>query len=112
MMRLREGFMETRGKPKVLRRLLTDSYTTFVAIFRGCLHLLGGEIPVHNDDVVTAFCERADIDPAPFGKIGRLKKGEDAGDDVEELFKNYYEQLTEAIQRVDRFQPEKRNTTS
>jgi predicted nucleotidyltransferase len=112
MMRLREGFMETGGKSKLLKRLLTDSYTTFIAIFRGCLDLLGGEIPVHNQDVVTAFCQRADIDSGPFERVGRLKKGEEAGVRVEDLFSSYYEELTKAVQRVDRFRPGQEETTT
>jgi len=66
MMRLREAYVEHHGSARELRRLLVTSYTTFVALFRGCLHLLGGEVPLHNDEVVSAFCERAGLDPEPF----------------------------------------------
>ncbi len=105
MMRLREGYIETQGKAKAVKRLLTESYPTFVALFRGCLHLLGGEIPAHNDEVVTAFCSRAELDPSPIEEVGKLKRGEKAEADAKVLFGSYYDELTKAVQRVDRFTP-------
>jgi predicted nucleotidyltransferase len=103
MMRLREGYAEAHGRRKQLERLLTDSYSTFAALFRGCLHLLGTAVPVHNEDVVSAFCERAGIEPGPFAQVERLKRGEPSGEDPRILFRRYYEQLTEAVRQVDRF---------
>lgn len=105
MMRLREGYIETQGKPKAVKRLLTESYPTFVALFRGCLHLLGEEIPAHNDEVVAAFCSRAELDPSPFEEVGKLKRGEKTEADAKILFARYYDELTQAVHRVDRFAP-------
>ena len=105
MMRLREGYIEAADRPKELGRLLTDSYGTFVALFRGCLDLLGEEVPVHNDDVVTAFCEKADLDRTPFERVSRLKAGKDPGLPPKTLFSTYYDELTKAVHRVNRFEP-------
>jgi predicted nucleotidyltransferase len=107
MMRLREGYVETQGKSGAVKRLLAESYPTFTALFRGCLHLLGGEVPPHNDQVVTAFCTRAELDPAPFNEVDRLKRGDKVETDPKALFYNYYEELTKAVHRVDRFTPQK-----
>jgi hypothetical protein len=103
MMRLREAYMATKGKPRAVKRLLIESYSIFLAIFRGCLHLLGGEIPAHNDEVVEAFCARAEIDHSPFDTILRLRGGEKLDIDPKSLFSNYYHELTKAVHRVDRF---------
>jgi hypothetical protein len=103
MMRLREGFIETRGRSKALRLLLTESYPSFVALFRGCLHLLGEEVPIHNEEVVAAFSEQAELDAAPFVEVERLKRGETTESDPKTLFARYYEELTKAVHRVDRF---------
>jgi predicted nucleotidyltransferase len=103
MMRLREGYMDSKGKPRVVKRLLIESYSIFLAIFRGCLHLLGGEIPAHNEEVVKAFCARAELDHSPFDTILRLRSGEKLEIDAVALFSNYYAELTKAVQRVDRF---------
>lgn len=103
MMRLREAYMAAKGKSKTVKRLLIESYSIFLAIFRGCLHLLGGDIPAHNEDVVEAFCARAELDEAPFGTILRLRGGEKIDTDPLELFARYYGELTKAVERVDRF---------
>jgi predicted nucleotidyltransferase len=105
MMRLREGYVEAHASRRALTRLLTDSYTTFVALFRGCLHLLGGESPLHNAEVVTAFCARADLDRSPFLEVDRLKHGDGYAGDLRALFARYYEALTRAVHRIDRFEP-------
>jgi len=103
MMRLREAFIETQGKSKALKRLLTESYPSFVALFRGCLHLLGEEVPIHNEEVVAAFSKQADLDAAPFVEIEHLRSGEPTKSDPKALFGRYYEELTKAVRRVDRF---------
>ena len=103
MMRLREGFIEVHDKPRKLTRLLTDSYSTFVALFRGCLHLMGGTVPVHNDEVVATFCERAGIERGPFDEVGLLKQGRSVDEPPATLFARYYAELTRAVGAVDRF---------
>ena len=103
MMRLREAFIETRGKSKDLKRLLIESYPSFVALFRGCLHLLDEEVPIHNEDVVAAFGKLADLDTAPFLEIERLRGGETTDSEPRTLFDRYCEELTKAVRRVDRF---------
>ena len=105
IMRLREGYLESQGSSRALTTLLTDSYTTFVALFRGCLYLLGGEVPVHNQEVVAAFCSRAELDLAPFQDVDRLKRGEKIEPDAKTAFFRYYEEIARAVDRVDRFHP-------
>ena len=103
MMRLREAYVEIHDTPKKLTRLLTDSYTTFVALFRGALHLHGDDVPVHNEEVVAAFCARAELDVAPFDDVARLKHGETTSASPKDVFARYYDELTKAVTRIDRF---------
>lgn len=112
MMRLREAYAEVHNRPKELVRLLTSSYTTFVALFRGCLQLLGEEVPLHNAEVVAAFCRRAELDPAPFEAVDRLKRGEKPPAHLNALFADYYESLTEAVHLVNRFDSSQGDKTS
>ena len=104
LMRLREGYVESHDRPKDLRRLLTASYTTFVALFRGCLQLLGGEAPLRNAEVVSAFCARAGLEASAFEAVDRLKRGESAGGEMKAVFSSYYQELTRAVGKVDRFE--------
>lgn len=103
VMRLREGYVETHAHPRRLRRLLTDSYTTFVALFRGCLYLHGDRVPARNEEVVAAFCAGAGLDEAAFADVARLKHGETVAPDEKAVFARYYGALTRAVARVDRF---------
>jgi predicted nucleotidyltransferase len=103
LMRLREAYVECHDVPDELSRLLTSSYTTFVAVFRGCLSLLGGSVPLRNAEVVEAFCERAGLAPGPFQEVDWLKRGAEAKQPLKVVFLNYYEQLSLAVEKVDRF---------
>jgi len=105
MMRLREAYIEAHDAPRRLRQLLTESYSSFVALFRGCLHLHEDVVPTHNEEVVAAFCARAELDRSPFDEVGRLKHGEDVTVNAKALFARYYAELTAAVHRVNRFDP-------
>jgi hypothetical protein len=106
LMRLVEAYLEAAGSERKLRRLLVESYPTFVAIFRGCLLLESDRAPAHGVDVAEAFCRQADLDPAPFSEVERLEHGERSSGGVEELFGRYYAQLTRAVSAIDRFSPQ------
>ena len=103
LMRLREEYIECHERPQDLRRLLTASYTTFVALFRGCLHLLGGQVPLRNAEAVSAFCARAGLDAEAFSALDRLKRGDRVEGDLKSTFSRYYQELTRAVGKVDRF---------
>src|SRR5262252_3445645 len=103
LMRLREAYVECYDRPDELKRLLTSSYTTFVAIFRGCLSLLGGKVPLRNLEVVEDFCRRAALQPAPFEQVDRLKRGDKPAEPLKAIFSSYYEQLNRAVETIDHF---------
>jgi predicted nucleotidyltransferase len=102
MMRLREGYVLGHDDTRALRRLLSDSYPAFAALFRGGLHLLGRPIPSSNLDVVAAFCEAAALERGPFDEVARLRHGEKPAQDLKTIYALYYEQLTRAARMVDR----------
>lgn len=103
LMRLREAYVEAHGRDRDLRRLLRESYTSFLALFRGCLRLLGDEPPADNAAVVAAFCARAGLDARPFGEVEALRQGDAGPGDLKDVFSRYYRELTKAIRMVDRF---------
>lgn len=103
MMRLREAYIAAHGRTRPMRRLLGESYTTFVNIFRGCLRLVADRTPARDAEVVDAFCEQAGIDAAPFHQVERLKHDQEIETPLDDLFEQYYSQLTRAVSSVDRF---------
>lgn len=101
LMRLREGYVECRGAARPLRRLLAASYPSFAAIWRGCLHLLGAAVPLHDAEVAEALCRPLELDLAPFAEVARIAAGTSTAD-PDETYTRYYRQLTEMVARVDR----------
>jgi predicted nucleotidyltransferase len=102
LMRLGEGYVVAHRSRRLLRALLLDSYTSFVALFRGCLALWGETPPPAAADVAAAFCARAGIDPAPFTALDRLRRGaSEAPRDLRTLFSGYYDALNRAAETVD-----------
>lgn len=101
MMRLREAYLEAQGKPKLVRKLLRESYLAFAEVFRGCLFLVEDAPPEHNRDVVGDFCGRVGVEPAPFHEVEAMLRGEGSAD-VLTLFPQYYAALTAAVNAVDR----------
>ncbi len=100
LMRLREGFIDCRGRRRRLGRLLAASYAAFAPVWRACLHLLGVDPPVHDQDAAAALCRRLDLDPAPFDRVGQVATG-DARASVE-LFARYCAGLADMVDRIDR----------
>jgi predicted nucleotidyltransferase len=106
LMRLREGYLAVHASPADLTRLLTSSYTTFLALFRAGLHLVGSPPPASNAEVVTAFCARSGLDAEPFAAIDRLRHGDASpGLDPKTLFSRYYDQLARVVGVLDAFHP-------
>jgi len=104
LMRLSEGYVECHDNPADLKRLILTSFTTFVALFRGCLALLGGKVPVNNRDVVTEFSRRAGFEAGVFETVEQIRAGGAPPEtDLNKLFSRYYAQLTRAVQAIDRF---------
>jgi predicted nucleotidyltransferase len=106
LMRLREGYLAAHASRTELARLLTSSYTTFLALFRAGLHLVGSPPPASGVEVAAAFCARAGLDPEPFAAIDRLRNGDASpGLDMKTLFSRYYDQLARAVGVLDAFRP-------
>lgn len=102
LMRLAEAYVECDGRKGRLRMLLAASYASFVMVFRGCLQLFGDAVPTRDHEVVAAFCRLLGLDIEPFDAISRIATGGSAGAQCEDLFANYYLQLTKAVSRIDR----------
>jgi predicted nucleotidyltransferase len=102
LMRLQEGYVVAHRRRRLLRALLLDSYTSFAALFRGCLTLWGETPPAAAAEVAAAFCARAGCDPAPFRALDLLRRGADgAPRDLRTLFSGYYDALNRAAEAID-----------
>ena len=106
LMRLREGYLAAHASRDELLLLMSSSYTTFLALFRAGLHLVGSPPPTANAEVAAAFCARAGLDAEPFAAIDQLRRGAAAPSlDLKTLFSRYYDQLARAVGVLDAFRP-------
>jgi hypothetical protein len=105
LMRLEEAYALSRGKPADLSRLLTASFPTFARIFRGCLRLHDEAPPDGSLDTARAFCRRAELDPAPFVAVDKLRRGGSPDGPVPDLFARYHAAIASAVGAIDRFHP-------
>jgi len=84
--------------------LMSDSLSSFAALFRAALLLHGQEAPVAKPDCVRATAKLLQLDPAPFEKIfdfrssGNLPSSEK---EANELFGAYLFQVEQVVEAVD-----------
>jgi hypothetical protein len=103
LMRLREGYVECHASrsSRCTKELLAASYTSFVRIFRACLHLVGAQHENSDDAVITMLGSWLDLAPDSFDGVARIARGERVRD-VEAAFGSYYRALSAVESRVDR----------
>jgi len=105
LIKLRESYILTEGKPKKVQELLVKSSSTFLALFRNVLRLLGEMPPQKKMDAQNRLCDKLELDKSIFRTIYALKEGSQkpAGVDFEVLINNYINFINKVIDFVDRF---------
>jgi predicted nucleotidyltransferase len=92
---LRERYVETGGKAKDLRELISASVHTFIFVFRALLYLLDKEVPATKRETVIMLARELDLDEELFLSLlqigaGTLKRSQAETDDI---FKRYMKQI-------------------
>ena len=92
---LRERYVETGGKGRILRDLIAASLPTFTFIFKGLLHLLGEEVPGTRPETISLVARRFRLDEGLFRDLqsvgaGALKLSER---ELHELFRRYLKEI-------------------
>jgi predicted nucleotidyltransferase len=92
---LRERYVETGGKGRILRDLIAASLPTFTFIFKGLLYLLGEEVPVTRPETISLIARRFKLDEGLFRDLqsigaGTLKLSER---ELHELFRRYLKEI-------------------
>jgi hypothetical protein len=71
---LRERFLETKGRARRARHLITESVTAFISIFRGILYLKGVETPTSRREIVEALAREFPVDAGVFMQCLDIKE--------------------------------------
>lgn len=92
---LRQRYVETRGKSKVLSELISASLPTFIFVFKGLLYLLGKEIPETKSETVSTLSTELNLDGELFASMLQIEAGTltSSREEIDHLFKRYLKEI-------------------
>jgi predicted nucleotidyltransferase len=92
---LRQRYVETRGKHKVLNELISTSLPTFIFVFKGLLYLLSKEIPETKSETVSILCTELNLDGELFASLLQIEAGtlKSSPVEIEDLFRRYLKEI-------------------
>lgn len=106
LLQLRRMFIPASTTPESLANLLTESLSSFTALFRAVLLIHGFEPPAAKREVIAATVKTLNIDGSPFDKILDIRENnshktldETAAD---RLFGEYLTEIERVIEAVDK----------
>ena len=111
LIQLRRLYIPASTSSEKLADLMSESLSSFAALFRAVLLLHGQEAPVSKPDCVRATVRLLDLDPTPFERIFNFRSNEALpGSDKEanDIFGAYLqeiEKVTEAVDELERRAP-------
>lgn len=109
LIQLRRLYIPASVSIEKLCDLMSDSLSSFAALFRAALLLHGDEAPVAKPECVRATAKVFKLDPAPFERIfefrtsGNLPSSEKEAND---LFGAYLFQIEQVVEAVDELEPQ------
>ena len=108
LIQLRRVYIPASVSVEKLCDLMSDSLSSFAAIFRAVLLLHGQEAPVAKPDCVRATARLLQLDPAPFERIFEFRSNGDlpsSEKEANDLFASYMSQIEHVVEAVDELRP-------
>lgn len=109
LLQLRRLYISASVSSDKLKDLMSESLSSFAALFRAVLLLGGGEPPIAKREIIAATARRLGIDEKPFGMIFALRE-KDAPNlsetDAHQLFGDYIAQIESVIEFIDKLKDE------
>ncbi len=105
LIRLRQSYLLTQGKPKAVAELMTQSLSTFLVLFRASLRLFEDQVPQKKFSALEKLATHLEFDGTVFQIVQDLKKGTQKAKDVAvgELFNTYLKTIECVIDAVDTY---------
>ena len=102
---LRRLYFPAARSPEKLMTLMSDSISSFVALFRAVLMLKQHHAPIPKREVIQATANLLSFDAAPFNRILSLAATQERLNESQanELFAAYLGQIEKVIDAVDQF---------
>jgi predicted nucleotidyltransferase len=106
LIKLRRQYIQASTSAENLANLMADSLTSFSALFRAVLLLLGDEPAVIKEEIVSQTVKKLEIDGYSFDKIFDIRENETIEplslSQANSLFADYLNQIELVINAVDR----------
>ena len=105
LIQLRRQYIPASASVDGLKKLMSDSLSSFAALFRAVLILKGFDPPATKHEIVALTAQKLKIDGTPFEKIFNIRENNFTAtlDDksANALFGDYMEQIENVINAVD-----------
>ena len=105
LLQLRRQYIPASASVEGLKSLMTDSMSSFAALFRAVLVINGLTPPAAKPEIVAMTVQHLRIDGAPFEKIFHIRENNATGNldetSANQLFGEYMEQIERVIDAVD-----------
>jgi hypothetical protein len=108
LIQLRRLYIPASVSIQKLCDLMSDSLSSFAALFRAVLLLHGQEAPVSKPDCVRATARLFNLDPTPFERIFDFRAGRNlpsSEKEANEIFSAYLLQVEPVVEAVDELGP-------
>jgi len=105
LIQLRERYLATGGKAKLVGDLLMNSLSSFLVLFRAALRLFEQQVPATKLEAVKLLSSHVRFDPGVFESVDALKAGTKKlrEVDTDELFGRYLQTIEAIVEAVDAY---------
>ncbi|MFH1259763.1 MAG: nucleotidyltransferase domain-containing protein [Elusimicrobiota bacterium] len=103
LLKLRQGYILSGNKPKLVRKLLIDSLSAVLVVFRHSLRLFGQTPPLKKIDSLELLAKRIGLDASVFLAVHKMKNGDKEANkiDPDGLMEKYLQQIEKVVEAVD-----------
>lgn len=100
---LREGYLETEGRSRQIRQLISRSLTAFVSIFNALIYLKQAAVPHQRRETIREMAKLYTFDATVFLTCADIKEGVDklSGGEITGVFKQYLREVENICNIVD-----------
>jgi predicted nucleotidyltransferase len=100
---LREAYLESAGKAKALKDVISRSIGTFAAIFKALLFLKGEEGPSETREIIKISCRVFNLEASVFERLldVKLEKEKPRDEEMQKLYKDYLREVRSLSKRIN-----------
>ncbi len=102
LLQLKTRYILTEGKSDKLWKLMVESLSTFLVLFKNSLWIFNEKPPLKKMEALMKLRERFDFETEAFEKVDRVKRGgKTKGMDAIQVFEEYLDAIEALIERIN-----------